>query len=105
MPGVEVVKQGSALDLSNVLQELGRRSVQSLLVEGGPSLAGLLLEAGLINKVTFFVAPIIIGGQDAPSAIAGAGAEKIAEAMQLQNVEIRPHGVDVEITGYPALAQ
>ena len=99
--GVEVVKQSDALDLSNVLQELGRRSVQSVLVEGGPSLAGLLLEAGLINKVTFFVAPIIIGGQDAPSAIAGAGAETIAEAMQLQNIEICVHGTDVEITGYP----
>jgi len=99
--GVEVVAQGSALDLASVLEDLGQRSIQSVLVEGGPFLAGLMLEAGLVNKVTFFVAPMIIGGQDAPSAIGGAGAEKIADALQLAQVEVSQHGRDVEITGYP----
>lgn len=99
--GVEVVVQDSALDLNSVLAELGKRSIQTVLVEGGPSLAGLLIEAGLVNKVTFFVAPIIIGGQDAPSAIGGSGAEKIADALQLEQVEVRQHGRDVEVTGYP----
>ena len=99
--GVEVVAGGSVLDLESILEELGRRSIQSVFVEGGPSLAALLLEASLINKVSFFVAPILIGGQDAPSAIAGAGAEKIGDAMRLQNIEVRPSGDDVEITGYP----
>jgi diaminohydroxyphosphoribosylaminopyrimidine deaminase/5-amino-6-(5-phosphoribosylamino)uracil reductase len=99
--GVQVVAQGSALDLASVLDDLGKRSLQSVLVEGGPSLAALLLEAGLVDKVTFFVAPTIIGGQDAPSAIAGAGAEKIPEAVRLEDIEVRQHGDDVEITGYP----
>ncbi len=99
--GVEVVCQGSALDLAGVLDELGRRSIQSVLVEGGPLLAGLFLEAGLVNKVTFFVAPIIIGSQDAPSAIGGSGADKIADAFQLIDVEVARYGRDVEITGYP----
>jgi len=99
---VEVVAQGSALDLPSVLDDLGKRSLQSVLVEGGPALAGLLLEAGLINKVTFFVAPMIVGGQDAPSAIAGGGAEKITDAVQLERVEVRQHDRDVEITGYPS---
>jgi len=100
--GVEVITQGAALDLVSILDELGARAIQSVLIEGGPTLAGLLLDAGLINKVTFFVAPIIIGGQDSPSAIAGAGAERIADAMQLQDVEVRQHDRDVEITGYPS---
>jgi diaminohydroxyphosphoribosylaminopyrimidine deaminase / 5-amino-6-(5-phosphoribosylamino)uracil reductase len=100
--GVEVVIQGAALDLTSVLDELAKRSIQSVLVEGGPSLAGLLLEAGLINKVTFFIAPMIVGSQDAPSAIGGAGVEKIADALQLDAVEVTQHGRDVEITGYPA---
>lgn len=100
--GVEVVNQRSSmLDLDGVLQELGRRSIQSVLVEGGPLLAGLLLEAGLVNKVTFFVAPIIIGSQDAPSAIGGSGVDRVAEAPQLDLVETKQHGRDVEITGYP----
>ena len=99
--GVQVVAQGSALDLGSVLDDLGQRSLQSVLVEGGPSLAALLLEAGLVDKVTFFIAPMIVGGQDAPSAIAGAGAEKIAEAIRLERTEVHQHGNDVEITGYP----
>lgn len=99
--GVEVVLQESALDLQRVMEELAHRSIQSVLVEGGPSLAGLLLEAGLVNKLTFFVAPLIIGGQDAPSAIGGAGVEKIADALELKNVEVSPYGRDLEITGYP----
>jgi diaminohydroxyphosphoribosylaminopyrimidine deaminase/5-amino-6-(5-phosphoribosylamino)uracil reductase len=102
--GVEVVSQtSSALEFFSVLEELGRRSIQSVLVEGGPFLAGLLLDAGLVNKVTFFIAPMIIGGQDAPSAIAGAGAEKIADALQLEGVQVERHGRDLEITGYPAM--
>lgn len=100
--GVEVITQDSALDLPNVLDELGKRSIQSVLIEGGPFLAALMLEGGVVNKVTFFVAPIIVGGQDAPSAIGGSGAEKIAEALQLDRVEVNQHGRDVEITGYPS---
>jgi riboflavin biosynthesis pyrimidine reductase len=45
---------------------------------------------------------MVVGGQDAPSAIAGAGAENISEAIRLQRIEVRQHGDDVEITGYPA---
>ena len=100
--GVEVIKQtGSVLELSSVLAELGRRSIQSVLVEGGPMLAGLLLDAGLVNKATFFVAPLIIGSQDAPSAIGGDGAERIADARQLEDVSIERRGRDIEVTGYP----
>jgi len=100
--GVEVIcQESSVLDLGATLDELGKRSIQSVLVEGGPLLAGLLLEAGLVNKVTFFVAPIIIGSQDAPSAIGGGGVEKVADAPQLERVQVNQHGRDVEITGYP----
>ena len=96
--GVGIIAQAV---LADVLAELGKRSIQSVLVEGGATLAGLLLDAGLIDKVTFFIAPMIIGGKDAPSAIAGAGAGKIADALQLSNVEVAQHGRDIEITGYP----
>jgi len=99
--GVEVIAEESALDFDSVLEQLGKRSIQSVLVEGGAFLAALMLEAALVNKVTFFIAPMIIGGQDAPSAIGGSGAEKIADSLQLDRVEVKRHGRDVEITGYP----
>lgn len=98
--GVEVIKDQP--ELLDALTELGSRSIQSVLVEGGATLAGFLLDAGLVNKVTFFIAPIIIGGAEAPSAIAGAGAEKLAHALQLQDVHVQQHGRDIEVTGYPS---
>src|SRR5438552_962534 len=99
--GVEIIMQSSALDFLSILQELGQRSIQSVLIEGGPSLAGLLLEAALVNKVTFFVAPMIIGSQDAPSAIGGAGEETNADAFQLERVEVQQYGRDIEIMRFP----
>ena len=88
-------------NLERVLQELAGRSIQSVLVEGGANVAGAFIDAGLVDKVSFFIAPIIIGGRDAPTAISGTGAEKIADAIKLQDVEIAERGRDVEITGYP----
>jgi diaminohydroxyphosphoribosylaminopyrimidine deaminase / 5-amino-6-(5-phosphoribosylamino)uracil reductase len=100
--GVEVIGiPDDGRGLARVLEELGKRSLQSVLVEGGAILAGLLNDAGLVDKVSFFIAPMIIGGTEAPNAIGGAGAERIADAFQLEDVEISRHGPDFEITGYP----
>jgi diaminohydroxyphosphoribosylaminopyrimidine deaminase/5-amino-6-(5-phosphoribosylamino)uracil reductase len=99
--GVEVFRDTSGgRDLQSVLRELGRRSIQSVLVEGGARVAGAFLDAGLIDKASFFVAPIIIGSRDAPPAIGGIGSEKIADAVNLQDVEVIRRGRDIEVTGY-----
>jgi diaminohydroxyphosphoribosylaminopyrimidine deaminase/5-amino-6-(5-phosphoribosylamino)uracil reductase len=99
--GVEILRDASGgYDLQGVLRELGRRSIQSVLIEGGARVAGAFLDAQLVDKVSFFVAPIIIGGRGAPSAIGGTGAEKLADAASLQDAEITPRGRDLEITGY-----
>jgi diaminohydroxyphosphoribosylaminopyrimidine deaminase/5-amino-6-(5-phosphoribosylamino)uracil reductase len=100
--GVEVVQEETGgRDLGKMLEELGRRSIQSVLVEGGASVAGKLLDAGLVNKVSFFIAPRIIGGREAPGAIGGDGAETLAEALELKDVEVHTRGRDIEVTGYP----
>ena len=99
--GVEIVSEPSGRDLDRVLAELGKRSLQSVLVEGGANVAGALLQAGLVDKVTFFIAPRLIGGRDAPSAIGGPGIERLSEAIDLEDVEIVQRGSDFEITGYP----
>lgn len=96
--GVEIEKDR---DLCGVLRELGSRSLQSVLVEGGSTIAGEFLDAGLVNKVTFFIAPKIIGGDDAPSAIGGRGVEAMAEALELERVTVAQHEKDIEVTGYP----
>ena len=88
-------------DLRFVLEELGRREITSVFLEGGAQVAGAFLDAGLINKITFFLAPVLIGGEQARNAIGGAGAERLANALQLDEIEIARHDSDIEITGYP----
>ena len=99
---VEVVKSDSR-DLLSVLEELGSRSLQSVLVEGGGGVAGNFIDAGLVNKATFFIAPKIVGGREAPGAVGGVGVEKMADAMTLEDMEIVRRGADLEVTGYPAM--
>jgi diaminohydroxyphosphoribosylaminopyrimidine deaminase/5-amino-6-(5-phosphoribosylamino)uracil reductase len=100
--GVEVVEDAAnGRDVLTVLKQLGEREIQSVLVEGGANVAGKLLDAGLVDKVSFFLAPMIIGGRDVPSAVGGQGAETLADAFDLQDVEIIPRGRDIEVTGYP----
>ncbi len=99
---VEVVQIAEGgRNLQGVLRELGRRDLQSVIVEGGTTVAGAFYDAKLIDKVSFFIAPIIIGGINAPPAIGGQGATVLANAMRLQDIKIKRHGADVEITGYP----
>lgn len=101
---VEVVRDAAnGRDLALVLAELGRREIQSVLVEGGANVAGKFLDSGLVNKVSFFIAPKIIGGSDAPTAVGGFGVEKLAEGIELQDVEVTQRGCDVEFTGYPRM--
>jgi len=98
--GVEVINSGTR-DLRAVLKSLGKRAFQGLLIEGGPTLAGSFVDTGLINKVSFFVSPTIIGGADAPGPVAGSGVEVVRHALKLRDVRTQQHGDDLEITGYP----
>jgi diaminohydroxyphosphoribosylaminopyrimidine deaminase/5-amino-6-(5-phosphoribosylamino)uracil reductase len=102
--GVEVVNSERG-DLAAVLRELGSRSMQSVLVEGGAAVAGEFLDAGLVNKVTFFIAPKIVGGTEAPSAVGGRGIEMMSEALELERVTVVQHGNDIEVTGYPRIVE
>jgi diaminohydroxyphosphoribosylaminopyrimidine deaminase/5-amino-6-(5-phosphoribosylamino)uracil reductase len=100
--GVEVIPvEGGARNISGVLAELKTRDIQSVLIEGGTEVAGAAIELGVVDKVTFIVSPIIIGGHEAPVAIGGKGASELSNASRLQNIEIERHGEDIEITGYP----
>lgn len=101
--GVEVVPVGGgARNLPVVLEELRRREIQSVLVEGGSEVAGAFVDGRLVDKVTFLMSPIVIGGSEAPSAIGGKGAVQLTDALRLRDVEVIRHAEDIEITGYPA---
>lgn len=98
--GVDVARE-NARDLTKVLSELKKRDLQSVLVEGGTQIAGAFCDAKLVDKLSFIVAPIIIGGRRAPLAIGGDGANSLENAMRLRDLEVIKHGGDYEFTGYP----
>jgi diaminohydroxyphosphoribosylaminopyrimidine deaminase/5-amino-6-(5-phosphoribosylamino)uracil reductase len=86
--------------LPDELRRLGGEGVQSLLLEGGPTLAGAFLRAGLIDRLALFVAPKLIGGDDAPPLFRGAGAQELAAALAVRHLTMEPVGDDVLLAGY-----
>jgi len=98
--GVEVIVvsgENEAARVGAALDELGARDVQSLLLEGGPHLAGAFLEAGELDEARIFVAPVLAGGRDARSALEGQGVEQIADAVRALDAEVERIDEDVLI--------
>jgi diaminohydroxyphosphoribosylaminopyrimidine deaminase/5-amino-6-(5-phosphoribosylamino)uracil reductase len=81
---------------SAALAELGRRGVSSLLLEGGPVLAGSFAAAGELDELALFIAPILLGGGRPP--LAGEGAAEVGEALRALALESEPSGDDVLIS-------
>jgi diaminohydroxyphosphoribosylaminopyrimidine deaminase/5-amino-6-(5-phosphoribosylamino)uracil reductase len=77
------------------LAELGRRGITSLLLEGGPRLAGSFLDAGAVDEMRLFIAPLVVGGGEAPPIAAGAGAGTIEAAERALAMEWEASGDDL----------
>ncbi|WP_373233155.1 bifunctional diaminohydroxyphosphoribosylaminopyrimidine deaminase/5-amino-6-(5-phosphoribosylamino)uracil reductase RibD [Cohnella sp.] len=102
--GVEVLKCGAGpkVDLEIAMTTLGDRGISSILLEGGGVLNGAMLQAGLVDKLMLFYAPIIVGGEGAPSAFAFTGPEEMSSALRLSGVTMQAFGEDWCVSGYPA---
>src|SRR5919107_268826 len=99
--GVDVIVatgQNERARVEHALDELGTREVQSLLLEGGPHLAGAFLEAGEIDETRMFIAPLMTGGREARPAVEGIGIEQIAAAPRALHVDVDRLEDDVLIT-------
>jgi diaminohydroxyphosphoribosylaminopyrimidine deaminase / 5-amino-6-(5-phosphoribosylamino)uracil reductase len=94
-----VVASGNneAARVASALDELGARGIQSLLLEGGPRLAGSFLEAGEVDEARIFIAPLLAGGRDARTAVEGMGVEQIAGAKRALATEVERIEDDVLI--------
>lgn len=90
------------VDLPALLTELGRRQVTSLLVEGGGTVLEAFFRGRLVHKAMVFLSPIIIGGREAPTAVAGVGVAHLSEAPRLTRMRVEPLGEDLLISGYPS---
>jgi diaminohydroxyphosphoribosylaminopyrimidine deaminase / 5-amino-6-(5-phosphoribosylamino)uracil reductase len=96
---VAALEGGPAQRVAAGLRALGERGIQSLLVEGGAELAGALVAADAVDRVAWFLAPMLIGGREAPSALGGAGAPSLALAPRLTGVIAERVGGDILVTG------
>lgn len=90
--GAEVLAAGTAPE--PLLDTLGERGIMSLLVEGGARTHWSFVQRGLVDRVAAFVAPIIIGGEDAPSPVGGPGFISLRGAMRLHSARVTRFGDD-----------
>jgi len=88
------------VDLSAVLDELGRRDALEVLIEGGPTVLGDAVDRGLVDRFVIYVAPKLLG-ETGPGILAGIVVPNIDQARELQFVSVRHTGADLRIEAYP----
>jgi diaminohydroxyphosphoribosylaminopyrimidine deaminase/5-amino-6-(5-phosphoribosylamino)uracil reductase len=99
--GVVVVgTKDGRLDIKQLLGILGQRDITSVLIEGGGAILGSLFDRRLVDKVIAFIAPVIIGGDNAITAVGGEGVSRIADALRLERVTTMTCDGDIIVTGY-----
>jgi diaminohydroxyphosphoribosylaminopyrimidine deaminase/5-amino-6-(5-phosphoribosylamino)uracil reductase len=89
------------LDVHALLAELHARGVRSVLLEGGPTLAGAFLAAGAVDTVVGYLAPALLGA--GPQALGPAGISTLAQALRLDVTDVARLGPDLRITAVPAV--
>lgn len=85
--------------LLSLLDELGRRRLTNVLVEGGAELHGTCFDAGEVDEVHAFISPRIIGGRDATAAVAGLGCELVTQAFRLRDPHVDNIDGDIYVHG------
>jgi diaminohydroxyphosphoribosylaminopyrimidine deaminase/5-amino-6-(5-phosphoribosylamino)uracil reductase len=101
--GAEILEMPSKegyISLEKLLEVLGKRQITSVLVEGGSILLGSLFDQRLIDKVIAFIAPIIIGGEEAKTAVGGKGVAQVVDSLKLERVTQERFGQDIMVVGY-----
>jgi diaminohydroxyphosphoribosylaminopyrimidine deaminase/5-amino-6-(5-phosphoribosylamino)uracil reductase len=94
---VELEREGEGVSLGELAAHLGKRDVQGVLLEGGPTLAWAAVEAGIVDEVVVYLAPRLVGGVDAPGVLGGRGLAPIANAIPLRFRAIDRIGDDLRV--------
>jgi len=97
-PKVEIVKmEEETIKIPSLLNELGRREITSVLVEGGAEVNDSFLQSGFINKLILYIAPKLIGGKEAPTSIGGKGIPLLNDVPSLEIESFETIGPDLKI--------
>lgn len=81
--------------MAALMDELARRGVVSVLLEGGPTLSASALRAGIVDRLLLFLAPRIIGGEKAPGLVGGEGVLYLRDAAPVEIRKVRRSGPDI----------
>ncbi|HBE80586.1 MAG TPA: bifunctional diaminohydroxyphosphoribosylaminopyrimidine deaminase/5-amino-6-(5-phosphoribosylamino)uracil reductase RibD [Firmicutes bacterium] len=101
--GVSIIKadgDDGQVDLQQLMIELAKREIDSVLLEGGGALNASALETGIVDKMMVFIAPKIIGGSAALTAVEGPGRALIADSILLKTVTVEKLAEDILVEGY-----
>ena len=101
--GVEVLtiqEKDGHVNLKELVSKLGQMQIDSILLEGGATLACAAFEAGIVDKVQMYIAPKIIGGRTSKTPVGGDGIAHLADAWKLHDITARQIGNDICISGY-----
>jgi len=94
---LEVKEKDGQVNLKDMMKRLARMDITSILVEGGGTLIGSLIDEGLVDKILCFISPKIIGGKDAIGSVMGKGIGRMDQAIRLKEVKLRRFGEDILI--------
>lgn len=97
---IEVSSENNKVNLRELVIKLGQEGIDSILIEGGGTLNFSALKEDIVDKVIFYIAPKILGGENSKSSIAGEGFSKLEQAVNLSEISYRQIGEDLLIEGY-----
>ena len=101
--GVRIIEQplkGGRIDLQSLIVRLGSEGITSLLIEGGSTVLASAFNSGIVDKVLFFYAPKILGGDDGMPICRGSGPALMKDSIQLKHIRVQRFAEDVMIEGY-----
>ena len=101
--GIKVVivkSKNKKVDLNELMKKLALMGVTSVMIEGGSEVNASALEAGIVDKIIYFIAPIIIGGKNAKTAVGGRGIKYLNETIKLREIKVKKIGSDMMVEGY-----
>lgn len=97
---IETDSKNGRVDLSQLMTKLGQENIDSILIEGGGTLNFAALNEGIVDKVRFYIAPKIIGGQKSRNSIGGDGFQTLDDCVNLENMSYEKLGDELIVEGY-----
>jgi len=97
---IHIASRKNMIDLNQLMEYLGRLGITSILIEGGSRVIASAFKAKIVDKVMFFYAPKISGGDDGVPVCKGPGPDLMEECISVDDIHVQRFGNDVMIEGY-----